>query len=116
VSGGVREQRLEPNLVRFGKGIENILANNISLQDIPLFREGATNAEANPPVTRANVRIDRFKAIMSAGPSALFDFDLAGEKVEVVVKNGNLMGAELVKIKRLTDRLSREVHKCLWFE
>ena len=69
-------------------------------------------ADADPYTAefRANVLANRFQPVVACKAAAGLDLDLAGRKVELVVKDDDIGGRELVEPHRFADCFAGIVH------
>ena len=74
------DQLLDPDLVLLGKVTQDIAVHQILIA-------GMADAQADPPVVLADMSIDRAQSIVTARAAALFDPQLAGGQVDLVVQH-----------------------------
>ena len=86
------------------------MRNGIAFNRLTLFRHRPADTEANAPVVGAYLAIEGFEAVMTASTSALLDFDLAGQKVEIVMEDDGLIGLQLIETQSFERGFAGEIH------
>ena len=72
------------------------------------------DAQAQPPVVAtAQLGVDVAQAVVAAVAAAFFQLDLAGGKVQLVVRHQDLLGLDFKKPCQRPHRFARQVHKRL---
>ncbi len=74
---------------------------------------GVADAQTDAAILGPDVLVDRAQAIVARVAAALFDAQLAGGKVQFVVKDDDVLRFQLVIAHRLADGLAGQVHEGL---
>ncbi len=82
----------------------------------PILVAGMANADAHPHEVGAKMGVDGFQPIVARQPTAAFDPDLAGGKVDLVMQHDDVAGGNLVKTGSFAYRQPRFIHECMGFD
>jgi hypothetical protein len=74
---------------------------------------GMADAQPDPPVSLAQMGVDRPQAVVPGMTAALLQPALARGQIKFIVKDGDVGGRQLPEIRRRADRLTRQVHEGL---
>ena len=76
-----------------------------------IFMAGVADAQPHTPISLAQMGMDGSQPIMPRMAAAHFSAQLAGGKIELVVKHHHIAQGQLVKGNRRMNRLARQVHE-----
>ena len=81
-----------------------------------VLMSGMADPHPNPRVICTNVAVQRAQAIMTRMPATLLVAKFGGGQIDLVVKDRDVLGGQLVEAHSFAHGLAAEVHEGLWLE
>ena len=98
------QQVVKPGFLGLGKVRKHISRH-------PVLVSGMADSDAQPPVSLADMLVDRAQPVMPGMAAAGLEPHLARRKIQLVMKHDHRIGGQLQIAHRLADGLPRKIHE-----